>query len=780
MRNKFKAILTICYRRITRKKSRTIINTLALVVAVILLVGYGSIAKTFINGVHDFQFITSSGIKANGYFTFDGDNKNLYNELHSKKRYEIAVKKEHNDVVVIDKRFDKDRNTFISINADYLKQSAIKMYAGILPQNSNEIVLPMDFKELLNENIEIELSINDTKNNKEFKVVGIYEVLNGNANFRDLIVSSDFSENNKNTTTHYYIYDENFDIQEIADISADFDVEFVRNPNEGINVNKYLFVVMLFLSLVIFAVIRNINNIYSNLDRKESSKFKFIGLNGLNIVFINLIYSLLIFIIPIIVGTLLAILIYKYSMPIILSFTAFSSMTSIDINYKLVVISLLIIYLIYFLTLTVNIERKFTSKKPLKLKNDENKLIENRYSARSIKMNKKKYRSIIFSLTITLSLLVTVLVTTMSIDPGKHAKANNIYDLRLKGQRSSNNMDTVPINEPEILSLTDDIIFENNHLLYIDTDSGIQTFMLVKVDKDIFIDNSDVMKIVKYDVGEYYTTTAGIGENYFKYISNKYEVAGKGYSDSGLMYYRSNEVQDSIKVGDNIELTIEVGEVSKKISVPVDTIITDRDSRDINYDQNLGVFNFSSAFFVENFGDKYINMIGIMSEDKLLLSDLEKQLSSDDELDILSYESFKKVMENFRVFLISFGILGSILLFVNSLLNIISTQVSNCISRNKELATLEAIGCSKKRIISILIKESHYYLIFSFILSILLVFIGLTFVKTEITFNNNWMIIFGVTHMVMMVFIYLINRFIIILNYNKISKDTTITERINS
>ncbi len=775
MNNKIQAVATVCHRKITRKKVRTFMNMLMLGIAVILLVGYGSIIKTFVQGLNDFNYVTSSGIKSNGYFSFTGENKDLYNVISTESDSEIAFKKEY-DIKVKDNRFDSKLNSLVSINQEYLDKSALKLQTGRLATKDNEIVLPKDFTNLLNKNIDIQLEINGENTTRSFKVVGIYDVVNGNTNFRHLLVNNDY-EMNQNVITEYYIYSPSLDQQKMNRIASEHNIEYIENPYQGLNVNLYVGIGIALISLLIFALIKNINEIFTKLDDEENRKLSYIGVNSSRLTVLNIFYTLCIFVVPTIIGLVFANLLYYYSMPIILSFTDFSGMTNVQIHSWLVIVSVIIILFIYFFTLNKRLKNKTNYKKFAKLKKIDKKLIEKDYSLRSISLNKKKHTSIIVSLTVTLSLLAIVLITTISLDPQKHAQNNNIYDVQIKGNRLENGIDSAPIEIPGELQSDSSLDIESNHLLYQQTETGLQSYISIKINKEI----SAVDLPMKLDDTKdaYLSTVAGLAPNYFTYISNKYSIEGDSYSDTGVMYYRKSGTTDNIKIGDKVNLQVEVDGEYREINTTVETIITDKNSNDNNYDQNLAVFNFSSDSFVELFGDSYINMIGINDVNKSELSEITSSISGNANYDIQTYESFKKIIENFRMFLVSFGIIGSLLLFIDSLLNIACTQISNCISRSKELATLEAIGCSKKRIISILVKEANYYLIRCFILSLFMILGSLLLIKNEIAFSDTWFINFILIYIIIMVGIYLINHLIIIACYRHISKQS-ISNRINN
>ncbi|MGL4382096.1 MAG: hypothetical protein ACRCTA_00090, partial [Bacilli bacterium] len=430
---------------------------------------------------------------------------------------------------------------------------------------------------------------------------------------------------------------------------------------------------------------------------EENTRLSYIGLKSIRLTILNGSYTIIIGLLPTIIGLFLASGLYFYSMPLILSFTQFASITNIQMNNWLVICAIIIIYFTYFLTLNKRIK---INRKRVKIKSqkyNKSSSIEKEYSLRSITMNKKKYISIIISLTLTLSIFALITITTLSLDPIKHAQNNNIYDVQIKGLILNNRQDTNPIEVPSFLENDSTISFETNHLLYQDTETGLQSYNNIKIDKKI--QAAFLPYQISEDKDQYLSNIGGLGIDYFKYISNKYKIEGSPYANDGLMYYRAAKTIDNINVGDKITLQIEINGKYQIINTIVETIITNKNNNESNYDSNLAIFNFSAERFVELFGNNHVNMIGLSSSDKDELHRVQDLISINEQYDVQTYESYQEIIESFRMFLVSFGIIGALLLFINSILNIACTQVSNCISRNKELATLEAIGCSKKRII---------------------------------------------------------------------------------
>ncbi|MGL4383351.1 MAG: hypothetical protein ACRCTA_06505, partial [Bacilli bacterium] len=264
MKIKLKAILNICFRKITQRKTRTMMNMLVFTISIILLVGYGSIINTFIQGLNNFNYIVNSGIKANGYFMLNGSNQELYDEITTTSKSSIALKMEY-DILVKDEVFNTELNSLVSLNQSYLDRSAIKMKDGHLPTTDEEIVLPNNYRELLHQNIELQLELEGQNRGYPFKVVGLYEVVNGNTNFRHLIVNENF-KGYENVISEYYVSSPTIKQDKMLEIASKYDVEYNMNPHKALNTNLYLGIGIFLIALLIFTFIKNINEIFTKID----------------------------------------------------------------------------------------------------------------------------------------------------------------------------------------------------------------------------------------------------------------------------------------------------------------------------------------------------------------------------------------------------------------------------------------------------------------------------------------------------------------------------------
>ena len=209
-----------------------------------------------------------------------------------------------------------------------------------------------------------------------------------------------------------------------------------------------------------------------------------------------------------------------------------------------------------------------------------------------------------------------------------------------------------------------------------------------------------------------------------------------------------------------------------------------------NYHYYGSDYGFSTKFYTSSHGaDRWVNKPMIQAlrirlknhQDKDVLEKLRDLFEGLDSVEINSQLETKALIDSGTQTIRAAGKVIGILLIFLGLMNFVNVIFTNIYSRQKELATLESIGMTKRQIKKVLVLEGLYY---CFITSALLLSIGLVvaYLLSRVIKNIVYFWEFGipfVSLIVVVVIMVVVCTTVPILVYNSISKGS-IVERLRN
>ncbi len=209
-----------------------------------------------------------------------------------------------------------------------------------------------------------------------------------------------------------------------------------------------------------------------------------------------------------------------------------------------------------------------------------------------------------------------------------------------------------------------------------------------------------------------------------------------------------------------------------------------------NYHYYGSDYGFSTKFYTSSHGaDRWVNKPMIQAlrirlknhQDKDVLEKLRDLFEGLDSVEINSQLETKALIDSGTQTIRAAGKVIGILLIFLGLMNFVNVIFTNIYSRQKELATLESIGMTKRQIKKVLVLEGLYY---CFITSALLLSIGLVvaYLLSRVIKNIVYFWEFGipfVSLIVVVVIMVVVCITVPILVYNSISKGS-IVERLRN
>lgn len=209
-----------------------------------------------------------------------------------------------------------------------------------------------------------------------------------------------------------------------------------------------------------------------------------------------------------------------------------------------------------------------------------------------------------------------------------------------------------------------------------------------------------------------------------------------------------------------------------------------------NYHYYGSDYGFSTKFYTSSHGaDRWVDKPMIQAlrirlknhQDKDVLEKLRDLFEGLDSVEINSQLETKALIDSGTQTIRAAGKVIGILLIFLGLMNFVNVIFTNIYSRQKELATLESIGMTKRQIKKVLVLEGLYY---CFITSVLLLSIGLVvaYLLSRVIKNIVYFWEFGipfVSLIVVVVIMVVVCITVPILVYNSISKGS-IVERLRN
>lgn len=751
-----KIINNIVLKSLIKNKKRTLVSIISVTLASILLFTIG-----FIFGTYRENRIKNI-IDSNG--SFDVVYKNVTNTLNNDliKEYEYNFK-------VYDAYIDVN-NIIIYSMSDNFK---INILSGYLPENSNEIIIPIS--NTINNELKIGdtftidlIDMNDKKIQKNYKITGFYQDNIYNNYIDDKFIAYTKEDiNNKNMNLYVYLKDKNNAYEKIELISKKLNI----NNEDDIVINKellkmygnfdknnyydnlsYLFIVAFLIIVLgvvsIFCMIIIFDSFYiSVLERtKDIGVLKSIGATTSQIIKSSFTEIFVIGLISIPLGFIIS----YFSVKV---FIDFINNLLIDSSYTFSFYPLYIIVSLIFIIITLLYSGLFpiiriSKNSPIEsIRNNQDiklnkKRIKNNFknvstliSYLNFKRSKKKYSITIFSISISILLFITA--ATIINFFSKNVTYNiNDYDIFLSIPDEYTG-DIVKLDE------IDDYIYYKSENVLLKFDNKIDY-------------NYDYLKSI-----DNYNLVNALEENT--------EHSRIYLFDNETMYEIKNElnIDEDIIVIDYVEIYNENFEISYKgpkfnsfenvklCSIRYD-ILSNKNMTDNCLDEKIGYstyipkklrkYNLGQYLIIVN--EDIFKSIGKDNINNIII-DTDKYLEIDSKIRniLLNINSIDYTYNNYglenlksrRSFTaIKYVIYSLIALFsFISVTNIINKVNTNMSLRKKEFFVLKSIGMDKKIFKKIILKEGFYISIKSLLYGISISLIVIYFLTK--TFNNELM-----------------------------------------
>jgi len=329
-------------------------------------------------------------------------------------------------------------------------------------------------------------------------------------------------------------------------------------------------------------------------------------------------------------------------------------------------------------------------------------------ASKNLKRSKKKYRTTIISLVVSISIFVSL---TSFLQYGKKMAGVTYSDLKYNIAVYGNSEDLYK----EIVKLGDITSYSYSYSISANidikkygSDYGKTTFGYVDNNMDIN--------------GEHYISIISLNNDYFKEFIKELGYKEAEYAkvaileddsmtitvdENGNSQRKINNLYN-IKDGDTITLNINNKDTNIRISKR-------SDKRPMGYADNYfsGGCIFVSQDFMKNYDNSHLLSLHIKSDNATKLEntliDLRKENPEYSDIDITNYEAYND--EKQRIFLlISIFLYGFItVISLIGVTNIFNTITTNMILRSKEFANLKSIGMTTKEFNRMIRLESILY-----------------------------------------------------------------------
>ena len=346
-------------------------------------------------------------------------------------------------------------------------------------------------------------------------------------------------------------------------------------------------------------------------------------------------------------------------------------------------------------------------------------------ASKNLKRSRKKYRTTIISLIVSISIFVSL---SSFLDYGEKITGRYYKDLNYN---------------IEIYNGTEDLYKEIIKLD--DIDEFCYSFS-ISADLDINKYGSEYGKkmVMEYTEGEDdYKNTINIvllNNDYFKKFTKELGIKEENYKDIAILeddWYEYNEDGSSklqnwynIKAGDTINIKLDGESEERQVKIAKKS-----DKRPMGYEKSYsnGGWLFVSQDFMKNKDLKnYIGALNINSpnpnnfENRLI--DLKKENESYSDIKIINY-SIMADQDKRLILLVSIFLYGFItVITLIGVTNIFNTITTNMILRSKEFANLKSIGMTTKEFNKMIRLESILYGLKSLIIGIPIGLIGSYFI----------------------------------------------------
>ena len=333
-------------------------------------------------------------------------------------------------------------------------------------------------------------------------------------------------------------------------------------------------------------------------------------------------------------------------------------------------------------------------------------------SYKNLKRNKRKYRSTVISLIVSISIFISLssfldFGFKMANEYYKELDFNVFLNARLQSEENSKT----------------DITFKDISQL-----DNISSYSVKKA-KGVLLSNSYLSDFGKLyygpeDEGEQYETIFSIGDEAYKEFIKEIGGSVEDYENKGILidnttFFYNNKKKNgnlyNIKAGDTIELKSYTEnddyEIIEKESISIE-IAKRTDKMPMGMSEGTGIV--ISDKMIEQFQNYRISCMYIMSEDAdKLCDDIEKLIKSDEKYNqniyVSNYEESRR-SENAMVLVVSIFLYGFItvitLIAVTNIFNTITTTMN---LRQKEFAMLKSIGMTKNEFNRMIKLESVFY-----------------------------------------------------------------------
>lgn len=726
------------FKDICLNKKRSIVTIIAIILSTALIC---SIACMF----YSFQKVLIDQT-----IQYDGNYHAIFYDIDNKKAQEINANKQ------VKETFQFKEIGLVSINSIYnsidiyefdkqaFKNLNLTLHEGRLPKNNNELLInkstismyDLDYK--LGDTITLDYeTLTGEKLQKEYKIVGYFDSVSYFSETYTFISRNDNLKENFKLGIVYNNIKDTFKVSN--DIGGDYDTNRDLLAYNGVIKNdstrKTLFTILgIVIGIVIVCsvfVIRNSFAISITEKKKEFGMLSSIGATKKQIKKLVIKEGLFLSVIGIPLGILLGIL----AAFILVIFTktylgnAFGEEIIFSLNIPWIVLIITIICsLITVLLSSLSSARKASKISPIEsIRNNDdikikakkiktNKLVKKIFgiggviASKSLKRSKKKYRTTVISLVVS----ITVFISLSTFVTSMFKIIDNFY-INLDYNFVVSDYDENLENRKETLEkiITFDTVEKYNYLKVASIKAENNNFNKLipkKYNEELEISNNQVT-ILSFGEQTY--------KNYLKDLNLNYEKA-----KDKLIFFTDN---DDIKFN-SITLNGKTYDVIK---------ITNKPAFAMEY-YNVCVIGYfvASDELINDFDDIDFSDIAIYTNDYKLLGEQIKNLDNDE----IYYSSIdeevgqiNKIIVWMSVFLYGFIIVISLI----GVTNIFNTITTNMSLRSKEFAILRSVGMTDKEFNKMIRLESILYGMKSFIIGSILGTIISYFIQKNAIFSIN-------------------------------------------
>ncbi len=333
-------------------------------------------------------------------------------------------------------------------------------------------------------------------------------------------------------------------------------------------------------------------------------------------------------------------------------------------------------------------------------------------ASKNLKRNKKKYRTTVISLVVSIAIFVSL---SSFLEYGR--KMTGMYYIDM-GYNISIYGETEEIYK-EIAKLED--IKSYNYGYMGSAEIDIQKYGSKYGKEQIELQKQDYSDSMKKDQEKEYINTINIvllNNDYFKKFIKELGVNDEHYKEIAILeddmvQYNQDEtkkIEHYYNIKSNDVITIKENGIERQVKIAK---VTDKRPMGYEHTYSVGGWLFVSEDFIENKDNLSLGSLKIDSsnakklENKLI--DLRKQDDKYKEISISNYEEYanqeKKVILLVSIFL--YGFIAVITLI--GVTNIFNTITTNMILRSKEFANLKSIGMTTKEFNKMIRLESILY-----------------------------------------------------------------------